>query len=283
MRVRIGTRGSELALLQARSVAEQIESVQSDVYTELVEIETSGDRGRGGKGPGMFVKEVNRAVAEGEVDIGVHSLKDLPTDIPTELSLACVPERLSPNDVLVSPSGNDIHSLPSGSIIGTGSLRRKAEISAQRSDLEFEKIRGNVDTRIGKVEGGEYDALITSMAALERLGLTEKAVQEFEFEEVVPAAGQGSLGVVKRTGDGNVDFLNSIYDEDFHREAICERAYLKELGLGCRAGAGIIARVKDAEIKSLAVLHDSEGRRLVKLRGKDPAELGRRAASEVRK
>ncbi|KXB04592.1 hypothetical protein AKJ48_02035 [candidate division MSBL1 archaeon SCGC-AAA261O19] len=282
MKLRIGTRGSNLALIQTWSVGDQIKTIKPEVEIELIIVKTSGDLRRKIKGSGIFAKEVNQAVLDGDADIGVHSLKDLPTKLPEGLSLVSIPERLTPNDVLITPNGARLSDLPSDSIIGTGSPRRRAEISHLRTDLKFKKIRGNVDTRIKKVESGDFDGLITSMAALERLGLEEKASQKFDFEEVVPAAGQGSLGVVGRKDDEKTSFLGEISDEKARLESICERAFLRELGLGCKAGAGVLARAKDNEIKTLAVLHDSEGRHLVKLRGSDPVELGEKAAREVR-
>lgn len=283
MKLKVGTRGSNLALTQTQKVSDKIKSLRPEVEIELVIIKTSGDLKQRTKGGGIFVKEVNQAVLDGDVDIGVHSLKDLPTKLPEGLSLVSIPERLTPNDVLVTPSGAQLSDLPPDSILGTGSPRRQAEISHLRSGLKFKKIRGNVDSRIRKVERGDFDGLITSMAALERLGLEEKASQKFDLEEVVPAAGQGSLGVVGRKNDEKTSFLNEISDEKARLESVCERAFLRELGLGCKAGAGALTRVKDDEIEALAVLHDSKDRHLVKLRGKDPIELGRRAASEVRK
>lgn len=282
MKIRIGTRGSRLALLQAKTVIRKIKNVRPDVELELVEIKTSGYAGKKMEKAGSFTKEVNLAVADERVDIGVHSLKDLPTDFPENVSLACFPERLTPNDVLICPTGESIDELTEGSIIGTGSERRESELANLRSGLEFREIRGNVETRIEKVENGPYDALVTSMAAVERLGLEEKVSQKFKFEEVVPAAGQGSLGIVKRERDEKNDFLKSIENEKARKESICERAYLRELGLGCQAGAGIIARVKADKIEAISVLHTNGERRLVRIEGKVPSEVGVSAARRVR-
>lgn len=282
MKVKIGTRGSKLARLQARRVSEKIKKVDDSLKIEIVVIETSGDRGKGG-GTGKFVKEINRAVHRGEVDIGVHSLKDLPTKIPEEVVLASFPERLTPNDVLVSSDGDSFRELPSNSVIGTGSPRRRSEISYLRSDLKFEDIRGNVDTRIEKIESGDkYDALVTSMAALERLGFREKADYQFSFREIVPAAGQGTLGVVSRRDDEKVDFLSSIDDGNVNIASISERALLEELGLGCRSGVGAVAEVGEDLIKITSVLHEGGSRNIAMISGKEPEKLGREAARRLK-
>lgn len=282
MKVRIGTRGSRLAVLQAQRVAEQIRNIESDLETELVTIGTSGDMGRKDIA-GAFVKEVNGAVHRGEVDLAVHSLKDLPTGMPDSVVLAGFPERLTPNDALVSPSEEDLQDLPPNSVIGTGSRRRKLEISCLRPDLEFKEISGNVDTRIRKVEEeSDYDALVTSMAALERLGLEEKATYKFDFREVVPAAGQGSLSIVMRKNDEGLSFLKYINDDGVYKESVCERAFLRELGLGCRAGAGAIGRVEGSKIKILSVLHEAGERHLEELTGDNPADLGREAGRRLK-
>lgn len=274
MKLKIGTRGSRLALLQMERVVKKLKAVVPELDGETVVIKTAGDVGRR-KGPGVFVNEINRAVLRGEVDIGIHSLKDLPTRLPRGLEIACVPERLSPNDALVSRGNLDLQSLPKGSVIGTDSPRRVAEISFLRSDLRFEKIRGNVDTRIRKVDMGLYDGVIVALAALERLGIRDRAVQVFELEEVVPAPGQGALAVVCRRGVG-YDFLGEINDKLAWDEVTCERAFLEELGGGCKGGAGAVARASGNSIDLIAVIHDG-GRRLIKLTGRNPVALGRKA------
>lgn len=283
MRIKIGTRGSKLALLQTQSVASKIRSHRSDLEVEIVTIKTSGDVGKERKEAGRFVKEVNEKVLRGDVDIGVHSLKDLPTRLPEHISLICFPERLTPNDCLVAPGGQDIYHLPKGAVIGTGSPRRIAEISMIRPDLRFKKIRGNVDTRIKKIEDGGYHGLITSMAALERLGLEEKATYRFEFEEVVPAAGQGSLAVVTRRDERKLDFLKAMDDKKTRVESVVERTFLGQLGLSCKARVGVLAQCEacGTQIKVVASFHHEERRHLVKLRGKDPVKLGRDAAKRI--
>lgn len=283
MKVRIGTRGSELALIQTRAVISKLKSVSPDIETEVKIIKTAGDKSRKITGEGVFVKEINRTVLEGEADVGVHSLKDLPTSLPEQLTLSCVPERLDPSDVLVTKNGDELEDLPSESIIGTGSPRRIAEISCIRDDLNFKKIRGNVDTRIRKVEEGKYDGLITSSAALQRLGLEDKTSQKFDCRKVVPAGGQGALGIVCREGEAQKYLLPEIDDEEKHIEAASERAFLRELGLGCRSGAGVISKHDGKQITLYGVVNNERGRKTIELSGEDPSKLGIKAARELKK
>lgn len=238
-------------------------------------VKTIGDARRGRIVSGMFVNEINRAVLEDKVDVGVHSLKDLPTQLPDGLEIACVPERLAPNDALVSRSGLSIMELPMGSIIGTDSPRRTAEIKSMRPGLKFSGIRGNIDTRIRKLDDGMCDGLIVASAALERLGMMGRAAHVFGLEEMVPAPGQGALAVVGREGRTR-KILEKINDERAWSEAICERTFLKELGAGCRDGAGAVARARGDHVDLIAVVHDG-GRHLLKLSGQSPTKIGRRA------
>ncbi|MFN4133240.1 MAG: hydroxymethylbilane synthase [Candidatus Hadarchaeales archaeon] len=273
MKVRIGTRGSRLALAQTQRVIKKLKAVAPKLKPEVMVIRTSGDAGLRKK-PGAFVNEINMALLEGKIDIGVHSLKDLPTKLPGGVVLACVPERLRPNDALVSRENTDIWKLPSGAVIGTDSPRRVAELSSLRPDLKFKEIRGNVDTRIRKIEDGIYDATVVALAALERLGLN-RAAQIFKLDEVVPAVGQGALAITARV-DMIYPFLKKINDQKAWIETTCERVFLESLGGGCKSGAGAVARVMNGKIQLICVVHRG-GRRLLKLTGSDPVELGRKA------
>jgi hydroxymethylbilane synthase len=276
--IRVGTRGSQLAMIQTQRVVEKLKGHIPGLEVEIKVIKTTGDLFLKPRTAGRFVDEINRALINGDIDVGVHSLKDLPTGLHPKIMLACVPERLAPNDVLVSHDGSTLHELPGGSIVGTSSPRRKAEILHIRPDLVTADMRGNVPTRLKDVESRKYDAAVLARAGLERLGLTEKIAQEFNLEEVVPAPGQGALGVVCRRGDeGILDKLLLINDGDAWREVICERTFAGALGLGCGVPIGAVARTAGEEIELIAVVH-SNGRWTLRLRGRDPVELGRRAA-----
>ncbi len=262
--------------MQTKTVVEKLKNVAPGLEEEIKVIRTSGDM-RGGKiVRGMFVNEINRAVLRGDVDIGIHSLKDLPTNLPKGLEIACVPERRSPNDALVSRGGLKLLELKRGAVIGTDSPRRTAEVSNLRPDLKFEGIRGNIETRIGKVDEGLYDGTIVALAALERLGIEGRAAQVFELDEVVPAPGQGALAIVTKKGN-KLGFLKKINDERAMKEVACERAFLKRIGSGCRGGAGAVARAHGKKIELIAVVHEG-GRKLVKISGGDPISLGKYAA-----
>lgn len=276
--VKVGTRGSKLALVQTQRVIEKLKEAIPDLELEIKVIKTTGDLSLRTSTAGIFVDEINRALVNGEIDMGIHSLKDLPTKLPPGIKLACVPERLAPNDVLVSRDGSTLYELPSGSIVGTSSPRRRAEILNIRPDLVISDMRGNVPTRLESVESGRYDAAVFARAGLERLNLTEKISQEFNLEEVVPAPGQGALGVVCRSDDEEIfDKLLRINDKDAWRETICERTFAKALGLGCEMPMGAVARMVGDQIELIAVVH-SNGRRMLRLGGRDPVELGRGAA-----
>ena len=277
MRVRIGTRGSKLAIVQTQRVIKKMKSVIPNMEPQIEIIKTSGDIQGEALGSGMFVNEINQAVLLGKVDIGIHSLKDLPTKLPEGLTISCVPERLSPNDVLISRYDSALYELPSGAIVGVSCPRRRAELKHLRQDLRLEDIRGNIDTRIQKMKNGNYDAIVVALAALERLGLEALISQRFDLDEVVPAAGQGALAVVCREGYDLIDELKEINDEKAWLETCCERFFLEKLGAGCSSSAGAVAKSSSKEIELIVVTH-RRNRILLKLRGKDPRNLGEKAA-----
>lgn len=281
MRVSAGTRGSRLALLQTRKVLEKMKTVIPTIKEEIKVIKTSGDL-RKKVSPGMFVNEINGEILAGKIDIGVHSLKDLPTKLPKGLSLACVPERLAPNDALISRNGTSLNDLTKGSVIGTSSPRRKAEVIHLRPDLQLKDIRGNIDTRIKKMEDGLYDGVIVALAALQRCCLQKLVAQRFELDEIVPAAGQGALAVVCKEDGNLLDEISKINDEVAWRETICERTFMEKLRFGCKTPAGVVAKSTGGEIELITVIHNG-GRKLLKLRGQDPRNLGIKAAEMISK
>lgn len=276
MRIRIGTRGSKLALLQVRRVVMKLKSIIPRLEVKVKVIPTSGDFGQGRFG--RFVREINRAVLEGGVDAGVHSLKDLPTKLPKGLRLACVPERLDPNDVLVVRGGSSLDDLPSKATVGTSSPRRRAELLHFCPNLRVVEIHGDLIARLNKMEAGFCDALVVARAALERLGMLYRVSYEFGLHEFVPAAGQGAIGVVCK--EGELEFLAEVNDHRAWMETTCERAFMRELGPNLRSTAAAVARAEDG-IKLIAVVH-AGGRQILELEGENPEEVGAQAAKILR-
>jgi hydroxymethylbilane synthase len=237
VKLRLGTRGSRLALAQATLVADVLAA--HGVESDIVVIRTSGDRlaqaalaDFGGKA--LFVKEIEEALIQRRIDVGVHSLKDVPGTLPSGLCLAAYPRREEPRDSLVTRAGGSLHDLAPGAVVGTSSLRRRVLLLARRPDLRVEPIRGNVDTRLGKLESGSYDALILAQAGLDRLGLRPAHAVPLAVDEFVPAVGQGILGVEAREDAAHtLEVLRRLDDGRTRIEALAERAFLGRLGAGC--------------------------------------------------
>jgi hydroxymethylbilane synthase len=243
---RIGTRGSRLALAQTDIALAALRSANPNATFEVQTITTSGDRTAaplaeiGGRG--VFVIEIERALLDGEIDIAIHSLKDLPTDETPGLLIPAVLSREDPRDVLVSGSSLVLAELPAGAAIGTGSPRRAAQVLAMRPDLDVRDIRGNVDTRVRKVDDGEYDAVVLAAAGLKRLGILERAAQVFEPHEMLPAPGQGVLALQTRLGDAETTGALAPVDDPATRAcALAERSFERRLGGGCHAAIAALA------------------------------------------
>lgn len=233
--IRLGTRGSALALAQARTVADAIGD------TELVTITTSGDRGDAGD-KSRFVKEIEQALLDGEVDLAVHSAKDLPGEFPEGLELAGVPGREDPRDAFVGEAAS-LDQLPEGAVIGTSSLRRRAQLLALRPDLRIAELRGNVDTRLGKLEGDELDGLVLAAAGLRRLGREEEIAFEFDPADMTPAAGQGALVIECRLDDPAEARAQTITDREALATLACERATVAALDASCNTPLGVYAEL----------------------------------------
>ncbi|GAB4328264.1 MAG: hydroxymethylbilane synthase [Dehalococcoidia bacterium] len=244
-RLRLGTRGSSLALVQSETVASLLTGQYPGLEVELVEIATAGDRDRTtplAEGRGWFTTAIQEALQRGEIDLAVHSYKDLPTERPEGLVIAAVPLRADPRDALVSRDGRRLRDLPSGAVIGTSSPRREVQLRAMRPGLEVRPIRGNVETRIAKVRRGEYDATVLALAGLERLGRAEEAAEVFGIDEMLPAPAQGVLAVECREGDVTTrEIVASIDDEDLRALVSAERSFLATLGAGCSFPAAAYA------------------------------------------
>jgi len=235
----IGTRGSRLALLQANSVADLIKSIKPDIEIEIKKVKTQGDLNRKtllerwGQ-IGVFVKEIEQVLLAGEIDLAVHSLKDMPTDIPKGLCLAAVSERLDPGDALVAKA--KLQMLLPGSRIGTGSLRRNIQLRKKRPDLEISGIRGNIETRLKKIDTGEVDGVIVAVAALKRLGWEHKITSYLNTEDFLPAPGQGAIAVeARRSNRGMVEIASAINNNKAWQSTSAERSFLSALGGGCHA------------------------------------------------
>jgi hydroxymethylbilane synthase len=279
-RLRIGSRGSQLALWQANHISSLLRDRGHEVELEI--IKTTGDKitdvalAKVGT-KGMFTKEIEEALAEGCIDLAVHSLKDLPTELSTGFEIAAVTTRENPRDVLCSRKYKRIDDLPQKARVGTSSLRRQAQLKAVRPDLDIHPLRGNVDTRLHKLEAGEYDAIILAAAGLNRLGKTELVRQIIPAEVMCPAAGQGALGIEIRAGDSITrQHLVFLDDSAARVSTACERALLNKLGGGCQVPIGAFAEVRERRLQLQAVVADPDGSKVLResREGDDPALLG---------
>ena len=285
--LRLGTRKSKLALWQANFVKEKLEALGCRV--ELVPITTTGDKildaplaKIGGKG--LFVKEIENALLAGEIDLAVHSLKDVPMIIPEGLTLSAITEREEPYDVLISRNGEKLEELPSGAVVGTSSLRRQVQIKRRRRDLKVEILRGNVDTRLRKLKEGLYDAIVLAYAGVKRMRLSGEISQV--LEDFIPAVGQGSLAIETRAEDERViNFVKVLNHEESWLRAVCERAFLRELQGGCQVPIGAYAWIEGDRIKIKGFISDLEGERF--LEGyeegglQEAEEVGKRLAQRL--
>jgi len=290
IRLRIGTRGSVLALAQASWVKRQIEEHEPEIQVELRTIKTSGDRSIdvpikeiGGKG--IFTKEIEDALLGGEIDLAVHSLKDLPSQLPAGLTIAAVPRREDARDVLISRTKAKLAELKHGAIAGTGSLRRRAQLLAYRPDLQILPVRGNIDTRLKKLDNGEFDALVLAAAGLRRIDRDDRIDQFLPDEICVSAVAQGALGIEAREQADLCERLAFLHDAQTFAEVSAERAFADRLGSGCHVPIGAHARVTGDQLMMIAVVADSDGQKL--LRGElagnitNAVELGHTLADQL--
>lgn len=292
--LQVATRGSKLALAQTAWVIERLRERSPGQRFETRVIKTSGDdAGQGGPPPGkgIFVKEIEEALLRGEAALAVHSLKDLPTELPPGLAIAAVPKREDPRDALISKTGARLGELPTGAVVGTGSGRRAAQLLAARPDLRVEPIRGNLDTRIAKLMGTRespvaYDAIIVAAAGCRRLGLAGAITQLLPPGLMLPAAGQGALAVETRLDDSDTTAIAAVLDDDATRQATtAERACLHGLGGGCRVPIAAHARIAEETLLLRARVCSPDGREIVESEASGPpaeAEaLGASLANEL--
>jgi hydroxymethylbilane synthase len=280
----IGSRGSKLALWQANHIKSRLEELGEECRIEV--ISTSGDRFQSGPlkeigNKGLFTKEIEEALLAGHIDLAVHSLKDMPTGLPEGLQITATPEREDARDAMI---GRKLADLPAGGRIGTGSLRRVAQLQAARPDLVVEGIRGNVDTRLRKLDEGQFDSIVLAAAGLNRLGWSERIAEHIPVEVMCPAVGQGSLAIQTRDDDGPATQACRKLDHlATHAAITAERAVLAVLGGGCQVPIGAHATLEDGTIHLRAIVISTDGTRMVKREsyGIDAIRLGTALGEEL--
>jgi hydroxymethylbilane synthase len=285
--LKIGTRGSPLALYQANWVRDRLFETTPHLKVSLVTIKTTGDKIQdsplakiGGKG--LFVKEIEEALLEGKIDLAVHSIKDVPTEFPEGLHLSAITKRENPLDILISRNGTGLRDLPKGARIGTSSLRRQAQLLHFRSDLEILPLRGNLDTRLRKLEGMDLDGIVLAMAGVKRLGLETRITEILSEEICLPAIGQGALGIETRRNDEGVEerirFLN---DPASAIAVTSERVFLKKLEGGCQVPIAAFARIQGSVLRIDGLVGTTDGKRLVRHSLEGPVESAESMAMEL--
>lgn len=289
--IRIATRKSPLALWQAENIKDKLTQMYPDLRVELVPMVTQGDiildkplSKVGGKG--LFVKELEQALIENRADIAVHSMKDVTIHFPEGLGLVVICEREDPRDAFVSPHYANINALPKGAIVGTSSLRRQCQIRAMRPDLLVKDLRGNLGTRLSKLDNGEYDAIILAAAGLKRLGLHDRIREEIEPEEILPAVGQGAIGIECRLDDKRVRaLLAPLADSDTTYRVLCERAMNIQLQGGCQVPIGGYAEIKGENIHLRGLVGEPDGTKIIHAQITGPLEkaeeLGKNLAEQL--
>jgi hydroxymethylbilane synthase len=284
---RLGTRGSALARAQTRLVADRLEAAGWDV--EIVRIRTGGDRVQRDRSlplaRGAFVKELEGALLDGRIDLAVHSAKDMPTEETPGIVVAALPARGDARDAVVTRDGTGLGSLPEGARVGTESPRRRAFLLNERPDLQVVGIRGNVDTRLSKLDEGRCEALVLALAGLERLGLADRVGEALDPERMVPAVGQGALAVQARADDPLAEAIAFLDHAATRRAVLAERAFLSAMGGGCRAPFAAHARLEEGELVARGAALEPEGREVLRhtVRGPvgDAILVGRRLAREM--
>ncbi|MDH3974233.1 MAG: hydroxymethylbilane synthase [Deltaproteobacteria bacterium] len=283
-KITIATRGSMLALWQANHIKDSIEEAHPGTAVELLKIKTTGDKILdvplamvGGKG--LFVKEIEEALIDGRADLAVHSLKDVPTELPEGLGLAAITEREDSRDALISNGKKTLAELPEGAKIGSSSLRRQCQLLKVRPDLNIVSLRGNLDTRIKKVEAGEFDAIILAAAGMRRLGWEERITECISPDILLPAIAQGALGIETRNDDGQTNEIISFLNHSETAAAVkAERALLKRLEGGCQVPIAAYGELEDEQLRLRGLVGSLDGKTLItdELRGRvaEPESLG---------
>jgi hydroxymethylbilane synthase len=268
--IRVGTRGSALALWQAEWVKSELEKKYPGMTVTLTKIKTTGDKildvplaQVGGKG--LFVKEIEEAMLSNEIDIAVHSMKDVPTFFPDGLHLSCITKREDPRDALLSRNKVKFNDLPKGANVGTSSLRRQAQLMHIRPDFVIHQLRGNVDTRLRKLKEGQFDAIVLAAAGVKRLGLAENVTEYIAPEISLPAIGQGALGIECRVDDRELNDLISFFNHTDSRTCVMgERALLRRLEGGCQVPIACYGQMKDGKLQLTGLVGSVDGKRIIK-------------------
>jgi len=286
----IATRRSRLALWQAEHIQQELQRLHSGLAVELLPMSTKGDEildrsldQVGGKG--LFVKELENAIADGRADLAVHSIKDVPAELPPGFVLAAISAREDPRDALVSNRFATLAEMPPGAILGTSSLRRAAQVRERHRGLEVKLLRGNVETRVAKLDRGEYDAIVLAVAGLVRLGLAARIRSRLSLEESLPAPGQGALGIECLASRKDVQqMLAPLADAATAQCVRAERAVSRALGGSCTLPLGAYAEMRDGRLELAALVASEDGRRVLRARasGSDPEEVGAQAARALR-
>lgn len=289
--VRIGTRGSQLALWQANYIKGRIEQAFPEIQVEIITIKTTGDRITdrplamvGGKG--LFVKEIENALLEKQIDLAVHSMKDMPGELPPGLTIGAIPERENPFDVLICKSGSFFTDYPKGARIGTSSLRRGSQLKHERPDLDILSIRGNLDTRLKKLKSGEYDAIVLAAAGLHRLGQKKEITEYLTEKTMVPAVGQGALCIETRENDPDMAEVMAALDHGPTRTCVeGERAFLKQIEGSCHIPVACFGQIVEEGVMFTAVVASEDGQEIIRQTITSPAdsvvEKGRELAEQL--
>ncbi|MCG9841910.1 hydroxymethylbilane synthase [Staphylococcus argenteus] len=288
----VGSRRSKLALTQSQQFINKLKAIEPNLEIEIKEIVTKGDKivdkqlsKVGGKG--LFVKEIQHELFEKNIDMAIHSLKDVPSVIPEELTLGCIPDRELPLDAYISKTHTPLSQLPDGSIIGTSSLRRGAQILSKYPNLEIKWIRGNIDTRLEKLHTENYDAIILAAAGLRRMGWSDDTVTTYlDRDTLLPAIGQGALGIECRSDDVELlELLNKVHNEEVAKCVTAERTFLAEMDGSCQvpiAGYATISDQKEIEFTGLIMTPDGKERFEFTSTGTDPVELGKLVSNKLK-
>ncbi len=290
MKYIVGARGSQLSVAQTNWVISELKKVNSDSEYEIKTITTKGDTYSRPlftiDQKGIFEKEIDRAVAQKEVDFAVHSLKDVPSEIDDTLTLACIPKREVVNDVFISSDGSSLETIKPGAVIGTSSLRRAVQVTRKRSDVIVKPIRGNIETRIRKASGENYDAVILAKAGISRLGVDVK-FSLLSIDDFSPSPGQGAIAIVARADDyQTISMLKKIEDDDSRLEIEAERALSDFVDSGCKFPVGAYAKSNGSELTLTVTVFSVDGKKSLKVNKtgnkKDPKLLGKSAGEELR-